>query len=233
MPCSATVTTDCLPQERVPLDPEDDDEIAFASARADRYYGDNSLLDRRGRLGGRHRPGLPDRHRPRPAGRRRAALGARQLLDPALDALRARPTRARRRSRPRSRPASTSRSTRRPGAASCRATGASLNDHLRLVAGATYEDKRIDSADQDARAAAAPLRQGPRQRQAAAPDADVRADRQSKLDARSTPSSTGRRPTTSSWSSPAATTTRRCTSRSTRPRRRWSGRLTPAITRSA
>lgn len=44
VPCGGAVTTDCLPQERVPLDPENDDEIALASARLDRYYGDNSLL---------------------------------------------------------------------------------------------------------------------------------------------------------------------------------------------
>ena len=45
VPCSPTVTSDCLPQERVPLDPEDDDEIAFASARADKYFGgENNLL---------------------------------------------------------------------------------------------------------------------------------------------------------------------------------------------
>lgn len=45
IPCTATVTSDCLPQERVPLDPEDDDDIKFASARVDRYVaGDENLL---------------------------------------------------------------------------------------------------------------------------------------------------------------------------------------------
>ncbi len=44
VPCSAAVTSDCLPQEAVGLDPLDDNEIAFASARADRYFGDANLL---------------------------------------------------------------------------------------------------------------------------------------------------------------------------------------------
>lgn len=44
VPCSTTVTSDCLPQEAAPLDPEDDDEIAFASARVDRYVGGEENL---------------------------------------------------------------------------------------------------------------------------------------------------------------------------------------------
>ncbi|HXU45630.1 MAG TPA: TonB-dependent receptor [Thermoanaerobaculia bacterium] len=38
VPCVRTGQTDCLPQERVPLDPEDDDEISFVSGRIDRYF---------------------------------------------------------------------------------------------------------------------------------------------------------------------------------------------------
>jgi len=48
VPCTSTVTSDCLPQERVPLDPLDDDEISTVSARLDRYYGDTSLLSLEG-----------------------------------------------------------------------------------------------------------------------------------------------------------------------------------------
>ncbi len=45
-PCSSAqgITTDCLPQERVALDPVDDDEVKFASARVDRYWGNGGLL---------------------------------------------------------------------------------------------------------------------------------------------------------------------------------------------
>jgi outer membrane receptor for ferrienterochelin and colicins len=43
-PCTATITTDCLPQERVPLNPEDDDEITFGQLRFDRYFGNGEHL---------------------------------------------------------------------------------------------------------------------------------------------------------------------------------------------
>jgi|CXWL01.1.fsa_nt_gi iron complex outermembrane receptor protein len=43
-PCTATITADCLPQERAPLDPLSDDEISFASARIDGYAKDGGLL---------------------------------------------------------------------------------------------------------------------------------------------------------------------------------------------
>ncbi|HXU29754.1 MAG TPA: TonB-dependent receptor [Thermoanaerobaculia bacterium] len=44
-PCTATGQTDCLPQERVALNPEDDDDIKFGAARLDRYFeGGGALL---------------------------------------------------------------------------------------------------------------------------------------------------------------------------------------------
>ena len=42
--CAAAGQTDCLPREVVPLDPEDDNEISFASARLDKYLGDTGLF---------------------------------------------------------------------------------------------------------------------------------------------------------------------------------------------
>lgn len=45
VPCTVTNQTDCLPQERVGLNPEDDDDIKFGSARIDRYFeGGGALL---------------------------------------------------------------------------------------------------------------------------------------------------------------------------------------------
>ena len=38
-PCTVTGQTDCLPQEAVPLEREDDDEIYFGSLRLDKYFG--------------------------------------------------------------------------------------------------------------------------------------------------------------------------------------------------
>jgi iron complex outermembrane receptor protein len=43
-PCGGGVTTDCLPQEAAPLAREDDDDIRFASARLDKYFGNGDLL---------------------------------------------------------------------------------------------------------------------------------------------------------------------------------------------
>lgn len=44
IPCTVRGQTDCLPQERVPLDPFDDDEVKFASGRVDRYWGNGGLM---------------------------------------------------------------------------------------------------------------------------------------------------------------------------------------------
>ncbi len=45
VPCTVTNQTDCLPQERVGLNPENDDDIKFGSARLDRYFeGGGALL---------------------------------------------------------------------------------------------------------------------------------------------------------------------------------------------
>ncbi|HSM15194.1 MAG TPA: TonB-dependent receptor, partial [Thermoanaerobaculia bacterium] len=45
IPCTMRGQTDCLPQEAVPLDPEDDDDVKFLSGRVDRYVdGDRGLL---------------------------------------------------------------------------------------------------------------------------------------------------------------------------------------------
>jgi len=42
--CSAQGQTDCLPREVVPLDPFDDNEISFGSARLDAYLGESGLF---------------------------------------------------------------------------------------------------------------------------------------------------------------------------------------------
>ncbi|MGE0638772.1 MAG: TonB-dependent receptor [Thermoanaerobaculia bacterium] len=44
IPCSRSGQTDCLPQELVPLDPEDDDSIWFGGLRLDQYFGEEMLL---------------------------------------------------------------------------------------------------------------------------------------------------------------------------------------------
>lgn len=43
-PCTATIRSDCLPQEVVPLNPEDDDSIAFGGLRFDQYFGEEMLF---------------------------------------------------------------------------------------------------------------------------------------------------------------------------------------------
>jgi iron complex outermembrane receptor protein len=43
-PCGGGVTTDCLPQEAVPLKRENDDEIRFGSLRLDKYLANGHLL---------------------------------------------------------------------------------------------------------------------------------------------------------------------------------------------
>lgn len=46
VPCNARagIVTDCLPQEAVPLDPENADKIAFGALRIDKYFDGGSLL---------------------------------------------------------------------------------------------------------------------------------------------------------------------------------------------
>ncbi len=44
VPCGGAIRTDCLPQERAALDPEDDDEIFFGSLRFDKYFDGGSAL---------------------------------------------------------------------------------------------------------------------------------------------------------------------------------------------
>ncbi|MEM7483109.1 MAG: TonB-dependent receptor [Acidobacteriota bacterium] len=44
VPCGGGVTTDCLPQEAIPLNPEDAVEVKFGSARLDKYFGNDDLL---------------------------------------------------------------------------------------------------------------------------------------------------------------------------------------------
>jgi len=149
VPCSTTVTTDCLPQERVPLDPEDDDEIAFASARLDRHYGDSSLLTLEGGWAEVSGPVF------------QTGIGRVQLVDVERNWARVNF----------STPHWTllgSANTRDAPEQTALQTGLNValdeeawrgevqgnwgffGDHLRLVAGATYEDKSIDSADQNA-----------------------------------------------------------------------------------
>ena len=48
-PCAPpAITTDCLPQERVPLAREDNDDIYFFGARIDKYFGDDMVLTAEG-----------------------------------------------------------------------------------------------------------------------------------------------------------------------------------------
>lgn len=148
VPCSATVTSDCLPQERVPLDPENDDEIAFASARLDRYYGDNSLLTVEGGWADVTGPVF------------QTGIGRVQLVDVERRWARANFSTTHW-------TLSGSANVREAPEQTALATGFNLaldeeawrgelqgnwgflDDHLRLVAGATYEDVAIDSADQN------------------------------------------------------------------------------------
>ncbi len=52
VPCDrdAGIVTNCLPQERVPLDPENDNQIRFGSLRLDKYIGNDGLLTVEGGL---------------------------------------------------------------------------------------------------------------------------------------------------------------------------------------
>ena len=43
-PCTATIRADCLPQEVVPLNPENDDSIWFGGLRFAQYFGEENLL---------------------------------------------------------------------------------------------------------------------------------------------------------------------------------------------
>ncbi len=44
VPCRTTGQVDCLPQERVALSPEDDNDIFYGTGRVDRYFGGGGLL---------------------------------------------------------------------------------------------------------------------------------------------------------------------------------------------
>ncbi len=44
VPCRTTGQIDCLPQERVALNPEDDNDIFYGTGRVDRYFGGGGLL---------------------------------------------------------------------------------------------------------------------------------------------------------------------------------------------
>jgi iron complex outermembrane receptor protein len=44
VPCTSPGQTDCLPQEAVPLEIEDDDQVVFGSARVDKYLKDGKKL---------------------------------------------------------------------------------------------------------------------------------------------------------------------------------------------
>lgn len=44
VPCGGGVTRNCLPQEVVPLDPVDDDEVLFAGARVDKHFTGGSIF---------------------------------------------------------------------------------------------------------------------------------------------------------------------------------------------
>ena len=150
VPCTATVTSDCLPQEAVPLDPEDDDQISFASARVDRYYGDNSLLTVEGGWADVTGPVF------------QTGIGRVQLVDverrwarlnfstPHWTLLGS----ANSREAPEQTALATGRNLTLDEEAwrgEVQGNWGFLRDHLRLVAGLSYEDKSIDSADQNAR----------------------------------------------------------------------------------
>jgi len=44
VPCGGAVVINCLPQEAVPVNPEDDDAITFAGLRFDKYFGNGAAL---------------------------------------------------------------------------------------------------------------------------------------------------------------------------------------------
>lgn len=150
VPCTATITSDCLPQERVPLDPLDDDEVTIASARVDRHYGDTSLLTLEGGWAEVSGPVF------------QTGIGRVQLVDVERSWARANF------STPHWNLMVTG-NGRQGDEQTALATGinlvldeeawrgelqanyAFLDDTLRLVGGLAYEDRRIDSADQNAR----------------------------------------------------------------------------------
>jgi iron complex outermembrane receptor protein len=149
-PCSATITHDCLPQERVPLNPENDNQIAFTSARVDRHYGETSLLTLEGGFADVSGPVF------------QTGIGRVQLVDiqrtwsranfstPHWNLLLT--------SNNRDAPKQTALSTGNNLALDEEAWRGELQTHyafwedrLRIVLGASYEDRRIDSASQQAR----------------------------------------------------------------------------------
>ncbi len=148
VPCGGAVTTDCLPQERVPLDPENDDEIALASARLDRYYGDNSLLSIEGGWADVTGPVF------------QTGIGRVQLVDVERRWARANFSTPHwtvtGTANTRDAPEQTALSTgfnlaldEEAWRGEVQGNWGFLGDHLRLVAGVTYEDTSIDSADQN------------------------------------------------------------------------------------
>lgn len=150
VPCSATITTDCLPQERARLSPLDDNEISFASARLDRHIGDSHLLTIEGGWADVSGPVF------------QTGIGRVQLVDierrwsrinfstPHFNLMAA--------SNSREAPRQTALQTGNNVALDEEAWRGELQtnwsfaeDRIRLVGGITYEDKRIDSASQDSR----------------------------------------------------------------------------------
>jgi iron complex outermembrane receptor protein len=150
VPCGAGRTTDCLPQEAVFLNPEDDDEISIASARVDRHYGDTSLLTLEGGWADVTGPVF------------QTGIGRVQLVDverrwarlnfstPHWNVMGA--------SNGRDAPDQTALSTGRnllldeeAWRGEIQTNWAFRDDSLRLVAGLSYEDKDIDSADHRSR----------------------------------------------------------------------------------
>ncbi len=150
VPCTTTVTSDCLPQERVPLDPLDDDEIATAAVRLDRHYGETSLLTLEGGWADVSGPVF------------QTGIGRVQLVD--IERRWARGNF----STPHWNLLVTA-NGREGNEQTALATGINLvldeeawrgelqtnytflDDTLRVVGGIAYEDRRIDSADQNAR----------------------------------------------------------------------------------
>lgn len=149
-PCTTTITRDCLPQERVPLKPENDNEIFFASARVDRHYGETSLLTLEGGFADVVGPVF------------QTGIGRVQLVDvqrtwsrvnfstPHWNAL----LYASNRDAPRQTALGTGNNLALDEEAwrgELQANYSFFEDRLRVVAGAAYEDRRIDSASQQAR----------------------------------------------------------------------------------
>ena len=146
VPCGGTVTTDCLPQEAVPLDPLDDVEITFGSLRVDRAAKNGHLLT--------IESGLADSSGPVT----QTGIGRIQLVDAVSSWTRFNYSTSRwnflgthnNREADRQTALNTGQNVALDGSnwrGEIQGNWAFRNDSLRLVAGVSYEDEEITSED--------------------------------------------------------------------------------------